>query len=75
MATNEFINKLSNYIDKNTMIKEIPRKLHKLKNWITTGIIRAIRHRDNLLLRLKKEEENALLKEECKVYRNKLKKS
>lgn len=64
-----FIKKLQNFIEKSTEKYTISNKNIKLKPWISSGIIKSIRHRDKLKLELNKkysEEKN----KQYKTYRN-----
>ncbi|KAG5888731.1 hypothetical protein JTB14_023806 [Gonioctena quinquepunctata] len=71
-AYDTFINKFTDHLDRATKIRTINNNTtKKLKPWITTGLIKSIRHRDKLKNRLRKNY-STQLKDDYKNYRNKL---
>lgn len=69
-ATTLMIDLLRNTITKNATVKTIPRRYRPIKPWITPGLVRCIRNRDNLHKKLKKSPENDILRLTYKRYRN-----
>lgn len=70
IATKLFIEGLQSVILKNTITIKIPRNKITIKPWITTGLLRCIRNRDNMHAKLKKEPNNDTLVITYKRYRN-----
>lgn len=69
-ATNVFIEQLTynvNMCTKQRVIKTI-----KKKTWITSGLIKSIKRRDELYKKWQRDKENRTLLEDFKIYRNKL---
>lgn len=72
IAYNIFINKLSHYINLNSVeVVHKNNKTIKLKPWITQGLLKSIRQRDLLKNKLKKNYSDEL-KTRYKQYRNSL---
>lgn len=71
-ATDSFVDIFGKSIQNSTSKRRIKNTNHKkIKDWITTGLITSIRHRDKLKNKLKQrftEEQNTIYK----IYRNKL---
>jgi hypothetical protein len=61
---------LTTVLSKNKTIKTIPKQYRNIKPWITQGILRCIRNRDNLQKQLKNDPFNEILKITYKRYRN-----
>ncbi|KOB72121.1 Uncharacterized protein OBRU01_11332, partial [Operophtera brumata] len=59
-----------NSIKINTIILLVPRSRRILKPWITIGLLRCIRNRDQMHLKLKKTPHNEILKITYTRYRN-----
>lgn len=55
-----------------TITKFIKHKNVKLKQWITNGLVNYINKRNNLFAKLKKNADNAILKEEYSNYKRHL---
>lgn len=67
--TNEFVNILTHHINNCTYVKHINHKNVKLKKWITNGLVHSINKRDSLFVKLKKNPNNNILKEQYKNYK------
>lgn len=72
LSINTFFNIIDNAIISSKINKIVYNSNNKvkLKNWITTGIVISIHHRDRLFNKLKKQPFNIDLKLEYKRYRN-----
>ena len=70
LATKYLIERIRQLISNNSKTVYIPRRRRLIKAWITTGILRCMRHRDNLHKKLKKDPQNQVLKISYKRYRN-----
>lgn len=69
-AVNMLNNFISNLVDKHTHRAKMSRSRHHLKPWITPGLIRCMRHRDNLHLKVRQQPINYNLKTTYNRYRN-----
>lgn len=69
-ATYKLINLIKSAIDTNSELITVPRSKHKLKSWITPGLIKSIRTRDRLHLKLKRNPGDAIAELKYKKYRN-----
>jgi hypothetical protein len=69
-----FIDKLQNIIKLSTKTVRTPSKFCNIKPWITPGIVRSVRTRDEMGRRLKTQPFNTVLKLHFKRYRNTLSK-
>lgn len=67
---NSLIYTLTNVLNKNTVVTNIPSKYRIIKPWITPGILRCIRNRNKLQSKLKHEPFNEILKITYIRYRN-----
>lgn len=72
LATNTFITKLKNNIEKSTRIIKVKSREIKRNSWITKGIIKSIETKNNLYKKHKKDINNREQEKEYKTYRNKL---
>lgn len=74
ISYDNFITALQNYKSLATKekIMKINSSKHKIKPWITDGVIRSIRIRDKLASRIKNEPENIELRRTYIHYRNKI---
>lgn len=70
MATDLLINLLVSAIKDNSKLVEIPKRKIIHKPWITKGLLRCMRNRDNLHKKIKKDPENEVLKTTFRRYRN-----
>lgn len=68
--TDQLIGELRQCILKNTSTNKISRKNRILKPWITQGILRCIRNRNNMQKKLKSDPTNEILKITYRRYRN-----
>lgn len=68
-----FINTLLNLIKQFSTKTKIPSYKHKIKPWITVGLINSIRTRDKLKRKVLKDKKNINLLIQYKRYRNSLK--
>lgn len=64
------INTISTAIKNNSETKMLPRRQRIIKPWITPGLLRCIRHRDNLHKKSNRFPNNEILKITYKRYRN-----
>ena len=76
--TSTFLNQVNSIIDKYAPLKKITNKEYKLRSkpWITKGILKAIKIRDNIFHRLSKEKNKSKkdnLSIKLKYYKNKIK--
>lgn len=55
VATNYFIKSLNSIIDKNVCLKSVPYRRRLRKPWMSLGLLKCLRNRDNLHLKLKKK--------------------
>lgn len=69
-AVNHLISTISNIIKQNTHVIKITRRKNQIKPWITPGLIRCIKNRDNMHRQLRREPENIILKVTYVRYRN-----
>lgn len=69
-ATDNFISLLIAAIKKNSKCRKISRRKRVIKPWITSGLLRCMRNRDNLYKKLKKDITNEVLRATYKRYRN-----
>lgn len=71
-ATNNFVNKLKFYINKNTKIIKYNNKNKPKKKWITRGLLKSINEKNNIYKQLSQDPHNEILKERYKAYKNAL---
>lgn len=69
-ATDLFMSYLSTAINNNSRLIKIPKRQRVSKPWITKGLLRCMRNRDNLHKKLKRDPANDILKVTYKRYRN-----
>lgn len=69
-AADQLINSIKTIISNHTRTVKIPKKNRNLKPWITPGLLRCIRNRDNMHLRLRKTPDDLTLKITYTRYRN-----
>lgn len=62
LLADALIKKLTDSIKNSTTITKIPKSKCIIKSGITTGILRCIKHRNNLQKRLRKDPHNEILK-------------
>lgn len=74
LATNIFIDNISNVINKCTTNIKLNHKNRKRTPWITSGLLVSINKRDDLYKKLEKNPHNMLLKNQFISYRNEVKK-
>lgn len=65
-----FVEKLSFAIVSNTKSHKVPNRRKIIKPWLTSGLLRCIRHRDRLHRNLKRDPNNEILQITYKRYRN-----
>lgn len=65
-----FVNIVSTVVNNNSVTRTIPSKKRIIKPWITPGLLRCIRNRDNLSLQSKGDPNNSILQVTFKRYRN-----
>jgi hypothetical protein len=68
--TNLIINKIRSSLISNTITTLVPRNNRIIKPWITLGILRCIRNRNNMQKKLRSDPENLTLKITYRRYRN-----
>jgi len=68
-----FANKFLEITEKNNLIKNVPMKNKKRKNWVTVGILTSIKKREALYKKSIKNPSNLKLKEDYKRYAKRLK--
>ncbi|KAL4705379.1 hypothetical protein ACJJTC_016572 [Scirpophaga incertulas] len=68
--TKELIALLTKIINNNSEIKSIPRSKRIIKPWMTQGILRCIKNRNNLQGKLRQDQTNEVLRITYKRYRN-----
>lgn len=69
-AADFLIKSLQTAINSNEMIKKIPVRKRISKPWITKGLLKCMRNRDNLHKKHKRDPENVILECTYKRYRN-----
>ncbi|CAH2108796.1 unnamed protein product [Euphydryas editha] len=69
-ASEFLINTLRRLIEKNTKYIKMPRRKAIIKPWMTPGMLKCLRNRDNLHKKLKKNPNNEIIKITYKRYRN-----
>lgn len=69
-AANLFVNILSNALQRFTIYKTLPCRQRISKPWITQGLLRCIRHRDNMHRKVKKRPNDDILIKSYRRYRN-----
>ena len=69
---NDFIWSLKGYIDRHAPLKKLNKREIKLKNkpWVTTLILKKIKHRNEIFARLKKHPSDAHLKASYNKFKN-----
>lgn len=65
-----FVNTIQQAISRNTKTIKLTRRNISLKPWISQGLIRCMKHRDNLHLKAKASPKNTVLQITYKRYRN-----
>lgn len=70
LATKLFIDPIMLAITESTKVISLPRRRTPRKAWITPGLLKCMRHRDNLYKRAKKDPSNEILQVSYKRYRN-----
>lgn len=65
--------KLENAIKLNTIKYTIPKRKIPLRPWMTIGVVKSIRKRDNIHKQIRKNKDNEELKNKYILYRNTLK--
>ncbi|KAI5640191.1 reverse transcriptase (RNA-dependent DNA polymerase) domain-containing protein [Phthorimaea operculella] len=70
MAAKTFRTNLESMVKNNTKTVTIKRKEQVLKEWITPGLVRCMKHRDWLHLQHRKEPNNRVIEISYKRYRN-----
>lgn len=71
-TADQLINTLKMYIEKNTTRIKIKRSNYKRKDWITDGLIKSIKTKDELYQKCINNPHNKNIETEFKIYRNKL---
>lgn len=66
----QFLKCLGDCLLQNTVISLVPRSQRIIKPWITLGILRCIKNRNNMQKKLRSEPENQILKITYRRYRN-----
>lgn len=74
IATNNFINILTNCINKHTKIIRTSNRRNGKNKWITKNLLKRIQIKNRLYLQSKKEPHNLELKERYKAYNNEINK-
>lgn len=69
-AANYFIKSINRLILANTILKNVPNCKRTIKPWITSGLLRCMKNRDNLHQKLKSSPNDDILKTTFKRYRN-----
>ncbi|KAJ8714534.1 hypothetical protein PYW07_002759 [Mythimna separata] len=69
-ATEFFISTLKQIIVQNSTFKVVSNRKRLSKPWMTPGLLRCLRNRDNLHLKSKKNPDNEILQTTFKRYRN-----
>lgn len=69
-ATDLLVTELTDVIKNNTKTRKIPARQRISKPWITRGLMRCMRNRDNLHKKLKRDPDNEMVKTTYKRYRN-----
>lgn len=70
LATDLFLNKLISLLQTHTISFVIPCRLRTIKPWVTTGLVRCMRNRDNMHKSVKANPNNLILVQTYKRYRN-----
>lgn len=70
LSSNIFVEQLQSVMDKSTKIKKYSSKVSRLKPWMTAGLLRSVRTRDEMSRRIKKQPFNTALKTRFRNYRN-----
>lgn len=70
IATNNLISIISNVVEQNTKYSIVPTKYRLLKPWMTAGLLRCLKNRDNMHSKLKKTPDDIILSITYKRYRN-----
>lgn len=70
IATDYLVRCISDIVTKNTIYVKIPRRKVVLKQWMTPGLLRCVKHRDKLHSEVRKDPDNYLLKLTYSRYRN-----
>lgn len=69
-SVNYLITSIQSCIDANTVVVNLTKRNRIIKPWITPGLLRCMKHRDNLHLKLKCSPDDITLKITYKRYRN-----
>lgn len=70
VATDSLIFQLNAAITENSQLIKTPNRKRTSKPWITKGLLKCMRNRDNLHKKMKKDPKNETLKTTYKRYRN-----
>ncbi|CAK1590642.1 unnamed protein product [Parnassius mnemosyne] len=70
VAADLMISLIKQAVQKNTKTVKVPNRKKIIKPWITPGLLRCIRHRNNMHKKLKKSPDNEVLKTSFTRYRN-----
>lgn len=70
IAANLLVNLLSNALISNTKLLRLPRRTRTIKPWITIGLLRCVRNRDNMHKKLKRCPGDNILSITYRRYRN-----
>lgn len=71
-SCNIFVNLMKEIVSSSTKTKHVSAKCTKLKPWITSNLLKSIRHRDKLSKQVKRQPFNRELSNNFKNYRNTL---
>lgn len=69
-AASDLVNAIANVVSANTILIKIPNRKRCLKPWITPGLLRCIKNRDNLHKKAKASPNNEVLHVTYTRYRN-----
>lgn len=69
-ATDMLISTLSTAIKQNSILNKTPKRRAIAKPWVTAGLLRCMKNRDNLYKKLKKDPNNETVRLIYKRYRN-----
>lgn len=69
-ATDYFVNSMGRAIASNFVLKVIPNRKRTMKPWMTLGLLRCMKNRDNMHLKLKMFPNDEFLKQPTHRYRS-----
>ncbi|XP_039750812.1 uncharacterized protein LOC120627040 [Pararge aegeria] len=70
LVVKELVKKLTDSLKESSIVMYLPKNKRNIKPWMTSGLLRCIRNRNNMQNRLRADPDNEILKISFKRYRN-----